>query len=783
MARRPDNGTGRLLLLVSVCWLVGLWGAADDVALYTIGNAASALALAAVLQLVLAYPSGRLQTRLDRIVVAAGWTIAILANTLTLIFSRHPDCAGCPTNALFTTESTTAVDVISTTANVVAAGVIGTAVVIVARRYRAATPVARRLMRPIGFAGGIPLLLLTFGFAVQAFSDDVATAFFVAGLVSLIGLPFWFLIGLLSSRLARGSVAQLLVDVRETTSLGDAQEALRRALNDPGLRLAAWMQERRCYLDADGRRFDVPADDIERVSTLVTTEDGSPVAAIVHDRALLDEPELVEGVVAAARLALQRNRLQSELAIRLDQLQRERDFMRDVVNAAPAFFLVIDYDGRVIRFNDTMSQVSGIADDERVRGRYWWDVFVDEADAAEVSALTAAVSLERHHHRFRGRDGTIVATWTLTPVSDSEGVPRLVLTGADVSERVRQEEELRRERDFLAIVARSTPTLMCTVDADGIVTDRGVNAAFTSATGITDEQAIGRPFWELVTAADQHEGMQSAFADSVLWGGAERFETPWRGAGGGEIVIEWWVTSLDAYRPGNFLVTGNDVTKRKRDEDEVRQSRARLVEAADAERRRLERNLHDGAQQRLVSLSLALRLTEQMLPKDPSTAAEILDAAMEELALALQELRELARGLHPAVLTDRGLDAALDALADRAPLPVDVRVEVEERLPMPVEVAIYYVAAEALTNVAKYAEATSATVRVLRSARTVTVEVSDDGVGGASPEGGTGLRGLEDRVAALDGRLHVESRPGEGTRIMAAIPLAEVRVPVPNDAG
>src|SRR6478736_5681858 len=139
----------------------------------------------------------------------------------------------------------------------------------------------------------------------------------------------------------------------------------------------------------------------------------------------------------------------------------------------------------------------------------------------------------------------------------------------------------------------------------------------------------------------------------------------------------------------------------------------RLVEAADAERRRLERNLHDGAQQRLVSLSLALRLTDQMLPKDPTGARKILEAAMEELALALQELRELARGLHPAVLTDRGLEAGLEALADRAPLPVDVRVDVDERLPMAVEVAIYYVASEALTNVAKYAGATSAAIRVL----------------------------------------------------------------------
>jgi signal transduction histidine kinase len=172
-----------------------------------------------------------------------------------------------------------------------------------------------------------------------------------------------------------------------------------------------------------------------------------------------------------------------------------------------------------------------------------------------------------------------------------------------------------------------------------------------------------------------------------------------------------------------------------------------------------------------------------MLQRDPETARTVLEAAMKELALALQELRELARGLHPAVLTDRGLRAGLEALADRAPLPVEVDVDEEDRLPMQVEVAVYYVASEALTNVAKYAGATAASVRVTRSARVVTVEVADDGVGGASPEGGTGLRGLADRVEALDGLLRVLSEPGAGTRIVAAIPLAEIRQPVPQDAG
>ena len=784
MVRRPENGTGRLLLAVCFAWLLGLFSASDDRALYTVGELSGALSLAAVAHLVLAYPAGRLQTRLDRSIVAAAYALAVLANVATLMVTRHPDCATCATNPLFVTGSQRALDVIETVANLVAGLLIGTVVVVVARRYRAATPVARRVLRPIGVAGGIPLLLLMVGFVAGTLSSSVKNAFVVAGLIALIALPFWFVAGLLQSRLARGGVAQLLVAVRETASLAAAEEALRRALNDPGVRLAAWVEEPRGYVDADGRPFEVPADDVERVSTVAATEDGTPVAAIVHDRTLLDEPELLAGVTAAARLALQRNRLQAELAARLDELQRERDFMREVVNAAPAFFLVIDYDGRVLRFNDTLIAASGVVDDDSARDRYWWDVFVDERDAAEVSALTAAVAAGRHQHRFRGRGGEeIVAAWSLTPVSDSEGLPCLVVTGADVSDRVRQEDELRRERDFLSTVSRATPTLLFAVDSDGTVTDRGVNAAFTAVTGVTDPQAIGRPFWELVAAPEHEEDVRNAFVEAAVWGGAMRNETPWRAGGGGELVIEWWVTPLDAYRAGNFLIAGNDVTKRKRDEDAVRQSRARLVEAADAERRRLERNLHDGAQQRLVSLSLALRLTGQMLDRDPTTAGQVLEAAMEELALALQELRELARGLHPAVLTDRGLAAALEALAERAPLPVELEVDVEERLPPGVEAALYYVAAEALTNVAKYSGAASAAVRVRRTPVGVVVEVVDDGAGGADPDRGTGLRGLADRVAALEGHLRVESPVGDGTRIVASIPLAGVREPVPQDAG
>ena len=202
--------------------------------------------------------------------------------------------------------------------------------------------------------------------------------------------------------------------------------------------------------------------------------------------------------------------------------------------------------------------------------------------------------------------------------------------------------------------------------------------------------------------------------------------------------------------------------------EDLRISRARIVEAADAARRRLERDLHDGAQQQLVSLALDLRLLRARLKG--TDLVPMVEELSDKLAVALAELRELARGIHPAILTDRGLGPAVQGLADRVPLPVEVDVELDERPAPQIEAAAYFVTAEALTNVARYARAREARVEIRRTADGVVVTVSDDGVGGADIEGGTGLRGLQDRLAALDGRLSIHSPPGEGTRLRAVIP-------------
>ncbi len=205
--------------------------------------------------------------------------------------------------------------------------------------------------------------------------------------------------------------------------------------------------------------------------------------------------------------------------------------------------------------------------------------------------------------------------------------------------------------------------------------------------------------------------------------------------------------------------------------EELRGSRARIVEAGDKERQRLERNLHDGAQQRLIALSLELSLLEEQLDGDLDATTQ-LDQARREIATSLDELREVARGIHPAVVSGHGLAVALEQLTALAPVPVRLTVAIEGRLPDALEVAAYYLVSESLANVGKYAKASSVTVDVSRLNGQVLVEVTDDGIGGADTERGTGLRGLADRVEALDGRLRIWSPGGGGTRVRAEIPCA-----------
>ena len=467
------------------------------------------------------------------------------------------------------------------------------------------------------------------------------------------------------------------------------------------------------------------------------------------------------------------------------ELERERDATTTALESIPSIAVVLDRSGAIrdrdvdnprVGANRAFREALGWRDHELV-GRAFTDLIVEDDDGRAATAIATAAAGEASDEvesELRSADGSVRAfLWTAVPVADVTGrTEALVLvSGIEVTERRRLEAEKERERAFLNAIANNAPSMLCLIDADGQLTQGGANIAFEHTLGYEPDQIGGNVLWrDFVDPAEADEVRE--LVEAVAAGAPPReHDNTWVTSSGERLSVAWTVTPLPEIDERRlFLITGVDITERKRTAEDLRASRARLVRAEDQARRALERNLHDGAQQRLVALSVALRLVESKLRSDPEGATELLGGARDELAQALAELRELARGIHPAVLTDRGLRPALEALRSRAPIPVEIVAD-DERYPAEAEAAAYYVVAETLTNVAKYAGATSARVEVARLDGALWVTVSDDGVGGADPSGGSGLRGLVDRVAVLDGTLEIESPAGGGTSIRAKIPL------------
>jgi PAS domain S-box-containing protein len=329
--------------------------------------------------------------------------------------------------------------------------------------------------------------------------------------------------------------------------------------------------------------------------------------------------------------------------------------------------------------------------------------------------------------------------------------------------------ELERNRELLNAIANTAPSLLCLVDHEGRVRDGATNIAFERTLGYDPDDTGGVLFWERYVPAEDAEGVRRAIEEVIAGAAPCERDGRWLTSAGEIRDVAWSCTPLPEIESGRlFLICGTDISERERQAEELRRSRARLVAAGDEERKRLERNLHDGAQQHLVALLLSLK-TLRTRTEDVATA-EALGAAIYELQEALDELVELARGIHPATLTELGLRRATEQLARRAPLTVSFEAP-GGRYDEAVEAAAYYVVSEALANVAKYSHAAIAAVRITDDGETLAVEVADNGVGSADPSRGSGLSGLADRLAALDGTLAIHSPPGAGTRVTARIPL------------
>jgi PAS domain S-box-containing protein len=355
---------------------------------------------------------------------------------------------------------------------------------------------------------------------------------------------------------------------------------------------------------------------------------------------------------------------------------------------------------------------------------------------------------------------------------DPDLLEMMATVGSQVGQfvaRRRAEEEVRASESQLRAMLEAALDAIVTMDADGRVA--GWNHAAEAIFGYTASEAIGRDMAELIVPPGLRDAHRRGLARQLK--GAppvvldRRLELTGIRRDGTELPVELTITRIALPGPPMFTGYLRDITERTKADQELRASRARLVAVADAERRRIQRNLHDGAQQRLTSALLSLG----RIHASSDEHAALLELAIEELATGLQEIRELAAGLHPSMLTERGLVAALEALALRAPVPVELSAVPDRRLPAPVEAAAYYVVAEALANVHKHAGARRVVVTATADAHQLTVLVVDDGAGGANPHG-AGLGGLADRVEALNGRLRLDSPRGGGTQLRAEIPTA-----------
>ncbi len=521
---------------------------------------------------------------------------------------------------------------------------------------------------------------------------------------------------------------------------------------------------------------------------------------------LRDEGGRIEGVLGIGRDMTQQVRTQRSL-------EAAHRRMHDVLETVALVAVQLDLEGRMTYVNEYLIRLCGWTRDELI-GRPWLEVFqTGDADFMELVRQGEFPAHGTSSILLRSGDRRDIE-WANVGLYDDHGhVTGLVGIGRDMTDQGAIERELRDlaaehgalervatevarglgEDAVFALVAEQAGRLVgadgCTlvrvepgdrvrivsnwseiardrVTAEGMVVpiDAGQALAATLRTGrpARSDQAPdepGRP-----NPIGEDDPIRSAVGAPItvtgeIWGAL----VAWR-------VIEEPLSPDTERRLGAFASLAGTAIANADAGTALAASRKRIVAAADEARRRLERNLHDGAQQRFVSLSLALRLTLSLLESEPEKAAEHLRGAQRELTQGLDELRELARGIHPAILTDRGLRAAVDSLVLRAQVPVDVTAMPETRLSPEVEAAAYYVVSEALANVTRYAGASRATVAVGLAGCTVSVEVEDDGAGGADPAKGSGLRGLVDRVEAIGGRLEIASPPGGGTRIRAAIP-------------
>ena len=517
--------------------------------------------------------------------------------------------------------------------------------------------------------------------------------------------------------------------------------------------------------------------------------------------------------------------------VRSDDFVLGDAFARILTETTQSLVCVLDCDGRILLFNDACERATGFTRDEAL-GRDARELVIPQEESEAFGEFLAYVwktglSSPQVGHWLTKEGGRRLIAWSNSPMAGEDGAPvALITSGIDLTDQARGEQDgralegdpeaklaeigqlaqeqraLRRvatlvaseatpERVFMAVSGECARVLQ--VNASAVIRYEGDDTATIVGRHNRDNAdvfalgdrlpvepttSIGRVLETGAPArTDDWTNLTGEIAETMLRLG-------YRSTAAAPIVVAgilWGCVVIGSEerlppesetRLGAFCELVSLAVASAQARADLRSSRGRIVRAGDEQRRKLERNLHDGAQQRLVSLALQLRLARAQLTSNPEAAAKLLDEASRELDAGLEELREIARGLHPATLAGHGLRRALETLAERLPVTIGIDAP-DERLPEHVEATAYYIVSEALTNVAKHAQATRADVAISRDGDVLRFEITDDGHGGADPSAGTGLLGLRDRAEAAGGTLFVVSPPGRGTVVTATLPLAD----------
>ncbi len=505
-------------------------------------------------------------------------------------------------------------------------------------------------------------------------------------------------------------------------------------------------------------------------------------------------------------------------------------FASALTETTQSLVCVLDGNGLILLFNDACERATGFSRDE-VLGRDARDCVIPPEETEAFAGVLEHIASTRHAspqvgHWLTKAGARRLIAWSNKPVIGADGkLEYIVTSGLDLTRRERdgtdpidgdveaklvevsllaqEQRALRRVATLVAAEAPPEAVYNAVSEECARVLDVRLSSVFryegddtATAVGRYDRDGAPSPLGERF-AVDQNTtlgrvmetGAPARIDDYASLSGdlpeliarigyKSTVAAPISVAGilWGAVVVasEETLPPESEARLGAFCELVSLAVASAQAKADLQSSRRRLVSAGDEERRRLERNLHDGAQQRLVSLALTLRLARAKIRQAPEGAEELMDEASKQLDLALDELRELARGLHPAILTARGLAHALPALATAVPLPVEVEVG-DERYEPSVEATAYFITAEALTNVVKHAGASEVRIVIRPGETSVRVEITDDGCGGADPAQGTGILGLHDRASAVGGQLAVISIPGKGTAVTATLPLEPTR--------